>query len=279
MLISVEYYRRLSEKFVYAQHKVRKFDTRVVLPMSEEPWTGCRAHVSRIRDQKDDHHRKHSARDDAPRGVEYLSECLIDFTIAEFPFLYYRYYSTDDNAQGFFSVGQGGENSPPEIFDKKRVFNFLTRKKARFLGKIPADFRFSPPGKIRFLPFPPWKKPEKKNPDMHSYYSTATALFQTCRVCVFQCILLFNCNGITFCFTLYIQLHYFNPSGRNFEREGRVPQLSPITHKFRPRLTTTATYHKRLMRSKLLFSCTPCIKPSHTISSCEPQRDARVGIH
>ena len=91
-------YRRLSEKFVYAQHKVRKFDTRVVLPMSEEPWTGCRAHVSRIRDQKDDHHRKHSARDDAPRGVEYLSECLIDFTIAEFPFLYYRYYSTDDNA-------------------------------------------------------------------------------------------------------------------------------------------------------------------------------------
>ena len=38
----------------------------------------------------------------------------------------------------------------------------MTRKKARFLGKIPADFRFSPPGKIRFLPFPTWKKPEKK---------------------------------------------------------------------------------------------------------------------
>ena len=30
-----------------------------------------------------------------------------------------------------------------------------------FLGNIPPDFRFSPPGKIHFLPFPTWKKPEK----------------------------------------------------------------------------------------------------------------------
>ena len=41
---------------------MRKFDTRVVLSMSEEPWTGCRAHVSRIRDQEDDHHRPVSDR-------------------------------------------------------------------------------------------------------------------------------------------------------------------------------------------------------------------------
>ena len=71
--------------------------------------------------------------------------------------------------QGFFFRRAGGENSPPEvdfsppeIFDKKRVFNFLTRKMVCNSGKIPANFRFSPPGKFHFLPFPTWKKPEKK---------------------------------------------------------------------------------------------------------------------
>ena len=52
--------------------------------------------------------------------------------------------------------------SPPEIFDKKRFLNFVTRKIACFSGKIPPNFRFSPPGKFHFLPFPTWKKPEKK---------------------------------------------------------------------------------------------------------------------
>ena len=31
-------------------------------------------------------------------------------------------------------------------------------------GKIPSDFRLSPPENFYFLPFPTWKKPEKKNP-------------------------------------------------------------------------------------------------------------------
>ena len=45
--------------------------------------------------------------------------------------------------------------------------NFLTRKIACFLDKIPPDFRLSPPGKIHFLPFATWKKPEK-NPELIS---------------------------------------------------------------------------------------------------------------
>ena len=48
---------------------------------------------------------------------------------------------------------------PPEIFYKKRVFNFLTGKMACFWGKIPANFRSE---NFSFYPSPPGKKPEKK---------------------------------------------------------------------------------------------------------------------
>ena len=72
--------------------------------------------------------------------------------------------------QGFFSVGQGGRTppplksiSPPPLkFSTKRGFLIFWHVKSAFLGKIPADFRISPPGKIRFLPFPTWKKTWKK---------------------------------------------------------------------------------------------------------------------
>ena len=68
--------------------------------------------------------------------------------------------------RGFFRRA-GGRTPPwnrflsPEISDKKRIFNFLTRKMACFSGKIRSNFYFSPPGKFHFLPFPTWKTPEK----------------------------------------------------------------------------------------------------------------------
>ena len=49
---------------------------------------------------------------------------------------------------------------PPEIFDKKRVFNFLTRKMACFSSKILANSCFSHPGNFCFYPSPTGK-PEK----------------------------------------------------------------------------------------------------------------------
>ena len=59
-----------------------------------------------------------------------------------------------------FSVGKGGELLPwnlfillpPEIFDTKRVFNFLTRQIACFSGKIQSNVSFHPVENFNFYP-------------------------------------------------------------------------------------------------------------------------------
>ena len=59
----------------------------------------------------------------------------------------------------------GGGNSPlksilpPEIFDKKRAFNFLTGKMACYSGKISSNFRISSMENFTFYPSPPEQIP------------------------------------------------------------------------------------------------------------------------